>query len=202
MVGASAFDAIDRNHDGVITRQELNQAMYTGPAQPVSYSVPARTYPTTIVNDDYGFDGGPRHITREQLIAEGQLVEAPGASTQDYYYTAPSYTAPATMAPATVAHATPTYAVPTASYAAPLSTVAYAQPSASLAGPSIAVDAPVYMRSGSWAAEPTQVLSAPSMFDSMDRNHDGVISRQEFNQAMQQQMGSFQQAPQMAPALY
>jgi len=89
MQSMSAFDAMDRNHDGMLTREEYNQAQY-----------------------------------------------APSAA---------AYTTPAPMP-------------------APM-----------------AVAAPVYMMASQAAPMQMQSMSA---FDAMDRNHDGMLTREEYNQAM------------------
>jgi len=95
----SAFDALDRNHDGVITRAEFNAAQGSASIPATTYAAPAMTY---------------------------------------------------------AAPAMQTYAAPVTTYAAPamamIEPVAYAAP------------------------------AAVSMFDQIDRNHDGVITKAEFQQ--------------------
>eukprot|EP00933_Yihiella_yeosuensis_P014027 TRINITY_DN12733_c1_g1_i2.p1 TRINITY_DN12733_c1_g1~~TRINITY_DN12733_c1_g1_i2.p1 ORF type:complete len:625 (-),score=176.09 TRINITY_DN12733_c1_g1_i2:557-2431(-) len=117
----SAFNALDANHDGVITRQEFAQAM----AAPVTYSAPA------------------------------QVVQS---------YAAP---APASYVPAP-APVVQTYAAP----AAP-------------AGVLSREEFESMKRQVSYVPAPQMSYAAPTAFNAIDANHDGVITRQEFAQAMQ-----------------
>merc|ERR1719386_464234 len=97
----------------------------------------------------------------------------------------PSYTA----APQMMMEAQPTM------MGAPQQMPSYtAAPQMMMAAPTMTMGAPVTMAAPQpmTVAAPQMMMGAsqpvPSAFDMMDRNHDGVISRQEFNQAFQPTM--------------
>merc|ERR1711957_546063 len=99
----SAFDALDRNHDGVITRAEFNAAQGSASIPAITYAAPSMTY---------------------------------------------------------AAPAMQTYAAPVITYAAPA----------------------MMMTEPMAYAAPAAAYGSVSMFDQIDRNHDGVITRAEFQQ--------------------
>jgi len=185
----SAFDQFDANHDGMISRAEFNAAMGFG--QPVTAQasyMPATSYAAPQVAMPQVTYGAPAYTPQAYSTAPAVRME-PQMAAQPVSYAAPSYM-PAEQAQVTYAapqamtymtapaqEAPPTYAAQPVTYAAP----SYMPATAS------ATAIPTYA-----PAAAAQV--GPSPFDQVDANHDGVISRAEFNAAMF--------APSAAPPTY
>jgi hypothetical protein len=89
---SAAFNMIDRNHDGVITRAEFNQAM----AGSVSYAAPTTSY-----------------AAAPTYAAPITTYAAPATT---YAAPMPTYSAPTTYAAPAPAYATPQYSYPQAQY--------------------------------------------------------------------------------------
>eukprot|EP00419_Tripos_fusus_P029865 CAMPEP_0172713764 /NCGR_PEP_ID=MMETSP1074-20121228/63618_1 /TAXON_ID=2916 /ORGANISM="Ceratium fusus, Strain PA161109" /LENGTH=352 /DNA_ID=CAMNT_0013537969 /DNA_START=75 /DNA_END=1133 /DNA_ORIENTATION=+ len=126
--------------------------------QPVSYGVPSVTY------------AAPETMMQPAMAcASAPIAYTTGASVEMHPQTTMTYGSPAYS----------TFAAPveqTISYAAPASTTYTAAPAMTYSTAPVAYAPPMQ-------AAP-MVQQGGSLFDMLDRNHDGVISRAEFNQVM------------------
>merc|ERR1711957_151485 len=127
---SASFNAIDSNHDGVITRSEFNAAMQgsvngdpvsfaaapvTYTSAPMTYAAPAATYATA----------EPTYTAAAQTYAAPAMYAAP-----TYTAAAQTYAAPATYSmPAVTTPVQPTAVLPATTYTLPTATsmVAYPQ---------------------------------------------------------------------------
>jgi len=138
---------------------------------------------------------GERHITREELLETGNLVETEGSVVQSNE--PPSTLLSQQSRPAVAAQtyqAAKTYATPSASWSGN-NTVTYSSPQPVLS------QGMTYVQS----VQPMTMMTAPvaqqgDFFDVFDANHDGIIDRSEFQQAAAatMNMGVYSGAPSMA----
>mmetsp|Transcript_18106 Transcript_18106/g.63631 ORF Transcript_18106/g.63631 Transcript_18106/m.63631 type:complete len:790 (+) Transcript_18106:77-2446(+) len=169
----NAFDMMDRNHDGMISRAEFAQGSTMGS---FAHAPSAQFEP--------GMHGAPQVI-----VAPPQYMTMPAAGH--------SYTAP----PQVVRSAPPQHQAP-----APAASMSYLPPQIIQAPPQVIQGPPQHMQepqamqgAPQYIQGPPQIIQgAPQyiqgppqvyqgepqgMFEQLDANHDGVISRAEFQQA-------------------
>jgi len=189
----SAFDAMDTNHDGVLTRAEFSgaaaQAMSYGaprgqviPAEPGAHIHTAPpVYITAQTQPAMSYQQGPPATTVVGPPVYMETVQAPTYQGPATSYAAPPkssmYQLPATTAAPVYMQSTTRapatyggYGVPMEPHGAPMEPVAAGGPQ------------------GYSAYQPqTAMMSQPAtLFDALDTDHDGVLTRAEFTAAMPQ----------------
>eukprot|EP00401_Gymnodinium_catenatum_P024450 CAMPEP_0117459778 /NCGR_PEP_ID=MMETSP0784-20121206/1657_1 /TAXON_ID=39447 /ORGANISM="" /LENGTH=855 /DNA_ID=CAMNT_0005253409 /DNA_START=47 /DNA_END=2610 /DNA_ORIENTATION=- len=159
---ASLFDQLDANHDGLPTRDELLRSMGQVPYYSGASTPPVA--PMTVQQSNYQYGPG---------APVGTYVGAPAVGSQMTLPT--SYAAPATVMPLqsmVFGGGNPPATAAATNYNPFASQVYYGGaapgPPGSGFGPPTP---PVPLRSAA---------QVPSVFDTIDRNHDGIITRDEF----------------------